>query len=76
MHHPSSKDWTRRHWKTIWEEVKTWEYIPIGLMLFQEWDNNIFLHTSCGCIGQYNRLEPHREEVHDREVAYCDEEVR
>ena len=32
--------------------------------------------TSYGCIGQCDRLKPHREEVHDREVAYGDEKVR
>ena len=36
----------------------------------------IFSHTSCGCVGQYDCLKPHREEVHDREIAHCDEEVR
>ena len=26
-------------------------------------------HTSCGCVGQHDRLKQHREEVHDRESA-------
>ena len=34
------------------------------------------MHTSRRSIGQYDCLEPHGEEVHDREVAYCDEEIR
>ena len=33
-------------------------------------------HTSCGCVGQYDRLKSHGEEVHDRKIADCDEDVR
>ena len=33
------------------------------------------LHTSCGCVGHYDCLEPHGKEVHNQEVAYCNEKV-